>query len=227
MSVIHLTSRFNPPDVDSERRFKVAAMSWFKQPWREYPVDQLPRYWREEGRALPFLRDLFDSGCLGRAPSDIVVFTNIDCIVRYDAALKIASQLQKTMACYSYRFDFGHKLYKPPADSEFSQGRLYPGSDLVAFRVSWWLAHRHKMPDMILGFEASDPVLRQLVDETNRGTDNEVVGIIAHERHGGNGYWEHPDNRYRLRGQIHNLTLAKKFFEHRKINPANFGIRGV
>lgn len=227
MSTIHLTSHFNPPDLETARRLKVAAQSWARQPWREYPVEQLPRWWREEGRVLPYIKDLFDAGCLARAPSDIVIFTNADSIVRSDATLQITSKLQQTLACYAYRFDFGHKLLVPPLDSEFTQGRLYPGSDLVAFRVSWWLANRYKMPDMVLGFEAADPVLRQLIDETNRGTDNEVIGIIAHERHGGHGYWEHPDNRYRLRGQIHNLTLAKKFFQHRKINPANVGIKGV
>jgi len=206
---------------------KVAHQSWTRQPWQEQPVDQLPRMWREEGRVLPYIKDLYDAGCSERVPSDIIIFTNSDCIVRSDTTLQVASKLQQTTACYAYRFDFGHKLMSPPTDSEFTQGRLYPGSDLVAFRVSWWLANRHKMPDMILGFEASDPVLRQLVDETNSNTDNEVIGIIAHERHGGNGYWEHPNNRYRLRGQLHNLALAKKFFQHRKINPATFGIKGV
>jgi hypothetical protein len=227
MSVVHLWSRFNPSDLETARRQKIAAQSWSRQPWLEYPIDQLPRWWREEGRELPFIRDLFDSGCLNRAPNDIVIYTNADILVRSDCAVQITTHLQKSNACFAYRLDFQHKLNRVLEDSDFSKGALYPGSDLVAFRVSWWAANRNKMPDMILGFEASDPVLRQLVDETNPGAATEVVGIIAHERHGGNGYWEHPDNRYRLKGQIHNLTLAKKFFEHRRINPANFGIRGV
>ena len=82
------------------------------------------------------------------------------------------------------------------------------------------------MPDMVLALEAADPVLRQLVDETNPETaPNEVLGLVAHERH--YSWWEDGNNRYRLRGQIHNLTLAKKFFRHRRINEASFGIRGV
>jgi len=225
MSIIHLWSDYSPSDDDTKRRYHVASLSWQKQPWIEYPVNQLSRWWREEGIALPYFRDLFDSGISGKSPQDIVVFTNRDTIVRSDATLQIISKLQQTTACYGYRIDYGHKLMKPPADSEFSKGQLYPGSDLVAFRVSWWTANRHRMPDMVLSFEASDPVLRQLVDETNPGMSNEVIGIIAHERH--YSRWEDANNRYRLKGQLHNLMLAKKFFQQRKINAANFGIVGV
>ena len=225
MPVIHLWSQYNPTDLDTIRRYKIAAQSWARQPWTEFPVEQLPRWWREEGVSLPYIKDLFDAGCVSRLPTDIIVFTNADCITRSDAVLQIISHLQKSTACYSYRFDFNHKLMKLPTDPEFSKGQLYPGSDLVAFRASWWMANRHKMPDMVLGYEAADPVLRQLVDETNLGMSNEVVGLIAHERH--YSRWEDSKNRYRLKGQLHNLILAKKFFQQRRINPAQFGIVGV
>jgi len=225
VSAIHIYSQYNPSDLDAARRYKVAAQSWARQQWIDCPIEQFPRWWREEGVALPYIIDLFDAGCAARAPTDIIIFTNLDCITKSDAALQIIAHLQRASACYAYRFDFNHKLMKPPADSEFTKGQLYPGSDLVAFRASWWMAHRHKMPDMVLGLEAADPVLRRLVDETNIGTSNEVLGIIAHERH--YSRWEDSKNRYRLKGQLHNLTLAKKFFRQRKINEANFGIRGV
>jgi len=206
----------------------VAAASWARQPWIECPIDKLPRWFREEGRELPYLKDLFDAGCKALQPEDIIIYSNADIMVRSDCTLRIVQHMQHSDGCYGYRMDFGHRIDRPLPDSDFSKGNLYAGSDLVAFRVLWWTTYRPKMPDMILGREATDPVLRTLVDETNPETaPNEIIGIIAHERHGGAGYWEHPDNRYRLKGQMHNLTLAKKFFERRRINPANFGIRGV
>ncbi len=228
MAIVHLTSDYAPSDLETVRRHKVAAQSWAKQRWIEFPVGDMRRMWREEGVSLPYVRDLFDAGCIDRDPKDIIIYTNRDICVRSDCAVIVATHLQNADACYGYRMDFGHRLERPPTDAEFSQGRLYPGSDIVAFRVSWWKTNRMRMPDMLIGREATDPVLRVLIDETNRNTaPNDLPIVIAHERHGSALYWEHPDNRYRLKGQFLNLIAAKKFFTQRKINPAQFGIRGV
>ncbi len=182
----------------------------------------LPRLWREEDRELPYVKDLLDVGCENADGDSIICFTNSDLIVRTDAAMLLASKLQTTDAAYAYRLDFHHRLDRLPRDHEFAQGRMYPGTDLVAFRTSWWRDYRKFMPDMILAHETWDCVMRQLINETNHG-DNELVGIACHERHG--TFWENPSNRYRLRGQLHNLGLAKSFFKQRGIDPGQYAIR--
>ncbi len=225
--VIHVHSKFSPTDAGTIRRHKVAQLSWLSQPWHEKPFSHtdLPRSWQEGGRALPYVKDLFHAGCLGEQDSDIIIYTNADTIMRSDAVPQIVNCLQQSEACYTYRTDFHHTLFKPPPDADFAKGIPYAGSDLVAFRARWWRKHRHLMPDMILSFEAWDAVIRQLVEETNPNTDNRVPGIIAHERHGGASHWENPANRYTWRGQLLNLSLAKAFFRQRDIDPATFAIR--
>ena len=225
--LVHLWSQYWPVDSETQRRQTVAQSSWAKQPWHDRPVvnAELNRVWRENGRSVPYIRDLFDAGCERFKDDDIICYTNSDIIMRSDACFQIAAVMQATDAAYGYRFDFHHRLGKVPVDSQFSSGVMYPGSDLVAFRVRWWTAHRHTMPDMVIAHEAYDPVLRTLIDQSCKETaPNEIVGICCHERHSGPDHWENPANRYRLKGQLLNLALAKSFFKQRGMNPLQFGI---
>ncbi len=224
MAIFHLFSKWSPQDPEAVRRHKLAQSSWLNQCWIEKPVldSELTRLWSEEDRSLPYVKDLLNAACDSQHDDTIVCFTNSDLIVRSDAAMMIASKLQQTDAAYAFRFDFHHKLDRVPRDNEFHQGHMYPGTDLVAFRVGWWRLYSKLLPDFILAHEAWDCVMRHLICETNPG-DNELVGIACHERHG--TFWENPANRYRLRGQQHNLGLAKVFFKQRGIDPGQFGIK--
>lgn len=225
MPIVHCYSSYSPRDPDTARRHRVAKASWLFQRWTEKPIrdEALPRLWREAGRVLPYVRDVFDAGCANEDATTILVYTNADSVMRTDAVPRIASCLQNSEACYGFRTDFHHRLVVPPPDKDFAKGVSYPGSDLVAFRVRWWLANRHAMPDMLLAREGWDPVIRQLVEETNPKSDNRVPGIVAHERH--NSEWERAENRYTLRSQLLNLALAKAFFKQRDIDPAQFGLK--
>lgn len=107
-------------------------------------------------------------------------------------------------------------------DADFVKANPYAGHDLTAFRAGWWREFREYMPDMVIAAEAWDPVVRQLIDETNPpGTV--LQDLISHERHG--SYWENPAHRYKLKMQLHNLALAKGFFMARGISPSRHGIR--
>jgi len=177
--------------------------------------------WTEEGKSLPYIKDLFDLASDGKQDSDIVVYTNSDIHVRSDTTLYIACALQDSSACYAYRSDF-QRLDKPLADDEFVNGNPYGGSDLVAFRVGWWNRHRSMFPDMLLGMEAWDPCIRTLIDETNVRCWTVLNGVLAHERHA--SFWEAKENRYRFRGQKYNLQLAKQFLTVHGIDPKSHGI---
>lgn len=227
MSMIHLWSSYPTKDADTARRLAVARSTWKNQHWWEAPVSDasLPRLWAEEGKALPYITDIFNQGCGQQyQEGDIVVYTNADICVHSKAALIIALAMQDTDACYGYRRDFG-RIDSSIPDSDIANGHWYCGRDLFAFRVGWWRAHRDAMPAMLIGRECFDPVLGQLMDETNAGKPTVLPDLIYHERHGAvEGYWEHPNNRYRLRGQLHNLTLACRFFIKRGIPPAKYGV---
>jgi hypothetical protein len=219
----HSYSSYVPSDPDSKRRIALAQASWKKQPWKECPVQDgsLPRLWKEEGKSLPYLRDVFDAGCNGHPDDDILVYTNSDIHVRSDACVLICCALADADACYAYRMDFP-SLTKTPDDSDFLKGYHYSGSDLVACRVGWWKQHRPEMPDMLIGMEAWDPCIRTLIEETNPGKWTVVNSILAHERHA--SFWEAKENRYRFRGQKYNLQLAKQFMLSHGVNPKSHGI---
>lgn len=218
MSLYHVFSAYLPQDPDTVRRNELAQTTWPDQPWQEYPVrDQdLPRMWKEEGRAFPLVRDVFDFAVRGKAGSDILIYTNADIHVRSDCSAQVAFALQDSDACYCFRRDFP-RLDAVLADAAFAKGQDWPGHDLTAFRAGWWQLHRSEMPDMILAHEAWDPCIRVLIDKTNAGKDVTLHDLIAHERH--SSYWEKSENRYRLNGQKHNIALAKAFLTANGINP--------
>lgn len=224
MTIHHLFSAFVPSDPETARRHRIAQSTWPRQPWKDCGVrdDQLPRLWHEKGRSYPYVKDLFDFACHDKPNCDIMVFTNTDIMVRGDCCARVAEALQTSDACYSYRRDWHHRIDSPPPDKDFEKGLDYAGSDLAGFRVGWWRDNREEMPDMIIGFEAWDTVLRTLIDETNPN-GSPMRDIICHERHG--SYWENPAHRYKLKSQQHNLGLAKAFLMERGLNPQNYCIR--
>ncbi len=222
--IYHAYTEYAPSDPDTARRMRIAQSTWPRQPWKELPIrdSDLPRLWEERGRKFPYVRDVFDAACEGANDDDIVVYTNADIMVRGDTCTKIAERLQEIDACYCYRRDFHHRVDSPVPDKDFEKGLDYAGSDLAAFRVIWWRAYRDLFPDMVIAAEAYDPVLRQLIDESNLTGNPVLRDLTCHERHG--SYWENPAHRYKLHMQLHNLGLAKAFFLSRGINPGKFGI---
>lgn len=211
-------------DPQTALRIANAQRTWSGQKWKDRPIrdEELPRQFVEGSKKLPFIRDVLDVACRGLAPFDHVVYTNSDICLRSDCASIIEEALKTTNALYCYRRDFHHDFTAPIADADIEKGQDYPGSDLKAFTVQWWKSNRKKMPDMILGLEAWDPVFRTLVEETNPGKKVSIPNLIYHRKH--DSYWERPENRYRLPGNLLCLNLARKFFFERGINPQKFGI---
>lgn len=137
--------------------------------------------------------------------------------------MRIVAALQMNDAGYAFRKDAYYRITKPPTVHEIEEGTDYAGADLFFFRVRWWTRWRKSFPDMLLGREAWDCVMRHLIEETNENKPLALVNVCLHERH--NNGWENPSIRYSLPGQIHNLSLAKAFLKQRGINPASFGIQ--
>lgn len=219
----HCYTDYLPSNPDTRRRMLVAQSTWPQQLWKEVPIQDrlVSRMWTEEGKSLPYLKDLLDKACEQLVDDDILVHTNDDTCLHTRCAFIVATMLQSVDACFSFRYDFP-RLEAPIYDEGIMSGRLYAGSDLHAFRVGWWRKHRDRFPDMVVGLEAWDPCMRVLIQRTHHGRETHVPGIIYHERHG--SYWEDPANRYRLTGQRMCLQRAAHFLRTMGVNPRDFGI---
>lgn len=224
MSIYHFYSSYDPKDPAAKARQEVAHMTWGTQLWSELPITDasLPRMWDEEGRRYPYVLDVFDAACAGKRPDDCLIYTNADVCVLCNCALMCASALQETDAFYSYRRDFNEDFHAPIPDDVVLRGNAYSGSDLYGFRVRWWGQWRKDFPDMLIGQEAWDPVLRRLMEISNPGKPVDLPNTHYHRRH--DSWWEKSENRYRLKGQLHNLALASQWLRAHGVNPAVHGI---
>lgn len=223
--MFHFYSSYEPSDPGARLRHKVARMTWETQCWTDFPIPDsvLPRMWEEEGRRLPYVPDLFDAACSGHSDNDCMVYTNTDICVVSNCAFLCSSALQETDAFYSYRRDFNEDFHEPIPDDVVLRGTGYAGSDLYGFRARWWRQCRKDFPDMVAGLEAWDPIIRRLIDITNPGKPTNLPDTHYHRRH--DSWWERKENRYRLNGQKHCLSLAAQWLNSHGVNPALHGIR--
>lgn len=189
----------------------MAEATWRSQPWQDRPVkdSDLGRFMSDGAGTIPYIRDIIDFGVNRERNSDIAVYTNADICVRSDCAAVIAAMMQETDALYSFRRDFREDFLRPKPDAEIERGEDYSGSDLYAFRVSWWRSHRPTMPDMLVSREAWDAVLRVIIDSTNPEGKTCVHNLIYHRLH--DSVWQRPENRTRLPTQKYNVRLALNF----------------
>ena len=223
--MIHFYSHYDPQDPEAVRCCAFAKQTWDKIGWIQRPVlmEELPRLFTLDNRAIPFVRDVFDIGTRDVNDEEICVYTNLDIQIRSDTDKIITSTLNKLDACYCFRRDFPPGQIKPIPDHSYHTGHNYCGSDMYAFKAKWWRANRTIMPDMLIAHELWDAILRHLVDMTHVGECTGLLDLCAHEKNG-DSWWEKPQNRYRLRGQIHNLTHGVRWLKAHGFNPAHHGV---
>jgi hypothetical protein len=127
-------------------------------------------------RTLPFLRDLLDYTAKRAGPSDLVVFTNDDVVF----APGLTDSLYHVEHCaWASRHEFT-RLPMLPTCLDIIVARKHCGCDLFALTPRWWRLNRDSMPDMVLGCEAYDLVLRKLMAATG---GVELHAALAHEEH--------------------------------------------
>lgn len=211
---------------DSRRRNELAAQSW-RGPYstgrfRPIPVpdEQLYRMWRlDQGKVLPFLKDVVEVAADRVGDSDWILLSNTDTCFTPDIVARLDKELKGHSCGYSYRRDF-KRLDELLTPAQIRTGYKYPGKDIFIFRRSWWEKNRDKMPDMIYGAEGWDALISVLIDESGGKVWDD---LIYHERH--SSYWETPENRYAVPSQMHCLALAKQFCVEHKIDPAKHGFK--
>jgi hypothetical protein len=156
-------------------------------------------------RRLPFLRDLLDAAMRHATPADLVCFSNDDVVF----ALGLTDTLLHVEHCaWASRHEF-IRLPVQPTCIDIIGGRKHCGADLFCLSPAWWRTHRAEMPDMIIGCEAWDLVLRKLMAACN-GT--ELHAAIAHEEHGAT--WQ---GRRNDPSALHNRRLAADWLGKRNL----------
>lgn len=220
--IYHVYSAYSPSNPDTKRRMDLARSTWSVQRWIDCPVpEEGQRMFCDSLGRVPFMKDILNTAAFGKSPNDILVFTNADICCSSDCVLTLSAALQGADAVYCYRRDFAH-LNVPLPTPVIATGHDYCGSDLFAFRVWWWSEYGQDFPDMLLGREAWDAIMRTLMEMTNSERHCQMKNLIYHERH--YSAWENPANRHSMPSQNYNLGLARTWLRSHNINPGIFGI---
>jgi hypothetical protein len=201
-----------PGTGDTKRRNDLARETWEREcvsSWHPVGVGGLPRTARTIGdaRDMFFIKDVIDAGVSGFGDDTYAMFTNTDTCIRSGLTHEINRLTGE--AYFSHRRDFP-RLERPLAINEIERGTWYAGSDLFVFKVGWWKKHRDEMPDMILGAEGWDKILRQLVKDTGGG---EIHLCCYHERH--QSVWETTGNRHNDPSNKYCRILARQWLRER------------
>lgn len=213
-----------PGKGETARRNGLAAQTWqttyAKGGWLPMPVadNQLPRLWtKDTGKKFAYFKDVIDFACGHCEPDDRIVFTNTDSCFSENIAMTIGNH----KVAYFPRRDFP-RLDKPLTDAQIKKGHDYCGTDMFVFTPEWWRKIRHDMPDLIIGAEGWDCLLRQLMIE-NGG--KKVMNAIYHERH--DSYWEVSQNRHAVPSQLHCVKLCYDWLTKRGIKPEDHGFKNI
>lgn len=217
--LVHAYCFTGPVDVETHRRMLVAHRSWQDEyertgRWLAAPVaaSDLSRDSSTElgdPKPAPFYRDVINHALDRCRPQDIVVISNADVGFTPGITGWIIDAMMRSGAIFAHRWDAFCPLTDPIRGEHIvSALKWYPGSDLWAFKASWWKQHGSQYPDMIIGREAGDMVLRHLVK--NHG-GVEIPRSVWHEKH--DSYWEHYGMKESLPGNRKNRELAMEFLD--------------
>ena len=216
-NIVHTWTAAAAPDPETTRRIEFARSTWAAEHLR-YP------YWLEapfkehhasrdstsvgDERPMPFMKDVIDHA-VSRCPLgfDVIALTNADVSFVPGLSGWIIDRMNRDECAFTHRRDFPRLERALTSESQARRGAFYPGSDAFFFTVAWWRRHRHELPDLVLGREKCDEVLRQLIKRHGGG---EIPNAIYHEKHP--SYWKQPGTLETNGGNRYNRRLALKWF---------------
>lgn len=218
--IFHVYSKMNV-NGETGRRNAFAESTWNleynKANWVPVPIldEQLPRSSKAVGdsRGVPFIKDLVDKASEMAQDDDLIVLTNQDTCFSVGLTEAILCEMKHVPAFSAHRHDFKHRLFEFYTPLEAIRGNWYCGCDLFCFTKGWWVANRDRYPDMFLGTEAFDWILRELIKLT--GGSEWHGGMLYHEAH--NAFWNHPSNKNSNPAQVHNKRVAIQFLKQHKL----------
>ena len=219
--LIHVFSQYEGRQGDTLRRHLLASASWNREyqfaNWKQVPildseVKRTSELCGDSDRKLPFVKDIVELALKkGRSsptnvlPDDtIIVLTNDDTCFVPGISQMILRQVGMAGAVFAHRFDFYARLSRLLEPAEIRRGTPHPGQDLFAFTVRWWKAHADEFPDFVLGCEAWDWILRELIKKYCGG---EIVEGVYHEWHP--PFWA--QHRLENKANVYNRNLAREW----------------
>lgn len=216
--LLFVFNEYKKNGIDEQRRCDNANYTWqfhFNQgtllPFPVWNTD-LPRSSSELGdpRPVPYVKDLIDYGMLFATRDDIVVIANRDICLTTTAPGRISEGVEMGDGfTAAIRRNWpqmpSHRLRRTVLNCKPDGGY-----DLFAMTRLWWMKHRGTMPDMLLGREAWDTVLRRIAEDAV-GKDAYVDDATYHEYH--HSFWL--KEKLTNPGQIHNRRLGTEFFKAR------------
>jgi hypothetical protein len=207
--IVWVTSSPSELSHDAAKRLKIARRSIEQENelsggrWIECDF-VAPRDGREVGdKPVPFIRNMLDQACGVAEDEDIVLILNSDIGVCTGITGEIIDACEMFGSCYSQRMDFRRIDRTMVNEIEIATGTKYPGADFFAFKKKWWIKRSQFFPDMLLGREAWDMIMRDLVRSTG---GIELHNATYHEMH--ESHWL--QNR-QCAGNEHNKRLAREW----------------
>lgn len=196
------------PDGD-RRRVANAKLSWHRaaladRNWRSIPL--WPDYTSSQigdERSVPLINELLDYAH-NLPDDDVLLWTNTDVCLTPDAPQVIRQKLERGDCCFCRRVDVddaGKVLFR----TDLHHREVHGGTDLFAFRASWWKRNGHLMPKMFVACEAFDFVLRRIM-LAQRPTAEIAPVVLYHERHA--AFWADGGNLVGNPAQVHNRREA-------------------
>lgn len=218
----HVWAHIGPRSEETKRRMAVAQASWQAEAqwagnwtFTEVTADMLTR--THEDCGLPYVHDLIDTAIGAEADEgDVISLSNSDVGCVQGITGQVLDGIREHGCCFTHRHDMHGGRIEKPIQMEAEVGercKWYPGSDWFFMSVKWWRRNRHEFPDMVIGREFWDCVLRQVMKK--RGT-HEIHKAVWHEKHA--SMWEQPGLRNTLAGNLHNRRLAMQFFAENRSN---------
>jgi hypothetical protein len=157
-----------------------------------------------DSRQLPFVRDIFDFACRRAGADDIVVYTNADIGLCQDAPILIRDMMAEATCGWSARAAVNLPRNPRTWRRELLDHRMGEGSDLFAFTPAWWRTARGRVPDMVIGAEGWDAVMRWVMRESGGG---ELFPAVSwHQQH--RPFWAEGVIITENPAQKHNRALA-------------------
>lgn len=209
--IYHVFYSFKADRAETIRRNRFAQQTWRTTyalgNWVSCPVtdEQLPRSFDDGIRTLRFVKDVLDAATASLHDDEWVCFSNTDSCFSPQLNGNLLASRQRGKMMVGQRRDFHSLDEQLLSHRHIVAGQHYCGTDLFFFPTSWWRKVRSDFPDMLLGGEAWDYVMRELLYKHGamRTTD-----LVYHEWHP--SVWEAPENRYSLPGQVLCRRLARE-----------------
>jgi hypothetical protein len=195
MPELLFATNYGPVDGDKTaarlgRAIATRKLEFQNGPWKEIRFEA-KRDGRDIGdKPVPYIRDLIENAVAqAKGDDSIIVLCNDD--IGFSAGLtgQIAETVQRHGAAYAHRWDYHHPLTirLPKDEYDIRRAQWYSGCDLYAFSVSWWRKNGGLFPDMLMGRESWDNVMRNLIRRNAHVTGCELKHAIWHEWH--TSYW--------------------------------------